>query len=85
MKIPTIWSIYKKVRLSIQNSGATALAGKGILEGYLRHRAAPAAVLPFNSLAGKGGYERKHGMRGERIDGSVVSDDRAGYGLLDAR
>jgi hypothetical protein len=49
MKIPTAWSIYKKDRLSIQNSGATALAGEGILEGYLRQRAAPAAVLPFIS------------------------------------
>jgi len=55
MKIPTVWSIYKKVRLSIQNSEATVFAGRRILEGYFRQRAAPSAVLPFNSLAGKGG------------------------------
>ena len=57
MKIPDASSIYKKVRLSIQNSGATALAGKGILEEYLWQQAAPAAVLPLNSLAGKRVYE----------------------------
>jgi hypothetical protein len=32
MKIPDVSSIYKKVRLSIQNTGVTAFAGRGILE-----------------------------------------------------
>jgi len=31
MKIPDVSSIYKKVRLSIQNTGAAAFAGRGIL------------------------------------------------------
>jgi hypothetical protein len=32
MKIPTVWSIYKNVRLSIQNSEATAFIAMDILE-----------------------------------------------------
>jgi hypothetical protein len=54
MKVPTAWSIYKKVRLSIQNSGATAFTGKGTLERNFRQPAAPERVLPFNSLRSKG-------------------------------
>jgi hypothetical protein len=53
MQIPTGWSIYKKVQLSIQNSEATAFTGKRNLKGNGRQRSAPPAVLPFNSLAGK--------------------------------
>ncbi|MEE4602267.1 MAG: hypothetical protein V2J65_13385 [Desulfobacteraceae bacterium] len=32
MKNPTVWSIYKNVRLSIQNSEATAFIAMSILE-----------------------------------------------------
>jgi hypothetical protein len=54
MQIPTGWSIYKKVQLSIQNSEATAFTGKRNLKGNGRQRAAQPAVLPINSLRGKG-------------------------------
>ncbi len=53
INIPTGWSIYKKVRLSIQNSAAAAFTGVRRMEGYCRQRAAPPAVLPINSLMGK--------------------------------
>ena len=55
MKIPTVWSIYKNVRLSIQNSEGPAFTAMRILEEYFRQRAATSAVLPINSLRGKGG------------------------------
>jgi hypothetical protein len=68
MQIPTGWSIYKKVRLSIQNSEANFFTGKGILEGYCRQRAAPPAVLSINSLRGKGhGRQAKVGPKSPAV------------------
>jgi hypothetical protein len=46
MKIPTFWSIYKKVRLSIQNSGATFYR-KGEFGGIFTATGSSGAVYKF--------------------------------------
>ncbi|MGD1972843.1 MAG: hypothetical protein PVH37_05080 [Desulfobacterales bacterium] len=61
MKNPTVWSIYKNVRLSIQNSEATAFIAMSILED-LYDKGSTAGGAAYYCLAGNGGYKGKPGM-----------------------